>query len=101
MDLSKWNVGKGTDMSFMFYRASAFNQDLSKWNVVKVTNMEMMFNGATSFKQTLLGEAWFRSKANQRSMFTDSPGTIFCDRFQPQNKEDLVSAVDTCVTEPR
>ena len=95
-DLSKWNVGKVMDMQGMFYQASAFNQDLSKWNVGQVANMEMMFNGATSFKQTLCGDAWFSSTANQGSMFIGSRGTISCDSFQPQNKNDLIAAFDTC-----
>ena len=95
-DLSKWNVAQVTDTSFMFCQASAFNQDLSNWNVDKVTNMELMFDGAKSFKQTLCGEAWVKSKANKADMLTDSPGSISCDRFQPQNSEDLKTAVDTC-----
>ena len=95
-DLSEWNVGKVTSMSWMFFQARAFNQDLSKWNVGQVANMEMMFNGATSFKQTLCGEAWVNSKANKRFMFDDSGGSISCERFQPQDRNDLKAAVLAC-----
>ena len=28
-----WDVSKVTNMSYMFYGASAFNQDLSKWQI--------------------------------------------------------------------
>merc|ERR1712032_999996 len=96
-DLSKWNVHRVTGVQGMFRRASAFNQDLSNCNVDKVTNMELMFDGAKSFKQTLCGEAWVKSKANKRSMFIGSQGTMSCDRFQPQRRVDLIAALDACL----
>ena len=95
-DLSTWNVGKVTDMQGMFSGASAFNHDLSKWNVGQVTNMGMMFSQATSFEQVLCGEEWVSSKANTRDMFDDSPGSISRCRFQPQNSGDLAAAVGSC-----
>merc|ERR1739848_427361 len=94
--LPNWNVGNVIDMSWMFSEARAFNQDLSKWNVGKVNNMEGMFRQASAFNQALCGHTWIDSKANKRSMFRDSPGTILlsisCDRFQPQNRKDLIAA---------
>ena len=94
--IGEWDVSQVTDMNAMFSDAISFNQDLSKWNVGKVTNMEMMFNGATSFKRSICGEAWLNSKANQRSMFIGSPGATSCERFEPQNREELVVAVNSC-----
>ena len=41
-----------TNMSNMFYGASAFNQDISTWNTAAVTNMSHMFAGATAFSTT-------------------------------------------------
>lgn len=38
-DLSKWNVGRVTNMEHMFSKAGAFNRDISTWNVYKVTSM--------------------------------------------------------------
>ena len=38
-DLSSWDVGRVTNMSFMFYGATSFNGDLSSWNVGQVTGM--------------------------------------------------------------
>merc|ERR1719473_359683 len=52
-DLSKWDVSRVTDMSFMFSDASSFNGDLSKWDVSKVTFMIDMFYNAFSFKGDL------------------------------------------------
>ena len=40
----------GTNMSYMFFRASSFQSDLSGWNVSAVTNMGRMFHGASSFQ---------------------------------------------------
>ena len=42
-----------TDMSYMFYNASVFNQPLSSWDTQNVTNMSDMFNGATTFNQNI------------------------------------------------
>ena len=96
-DLSKWSVGKVIDMQGMFFHAGSFNQDLSNWSVAKVTNMDAMFSRATSFDRVMCGEAWVRSKASKRAMFDGSSGSISCDRFQPQNNNDLKSAVDRCL----
>ncbi|MBA6348122.1 BspA family leucine-rich repeat surface protein [Colwellia sp. BRX8-9] len=42
-----------TDMSFMFYKADAFNGDLSNWDVSSVTNMFGLFYGAQNFNSDL------------------------------------------------
>ena len=65
-----------TNMAYVFYDASAFNQDLSKWDVSAVTNMRSMFYGASAFKHKLCGVAWVQSKADKTDMFKDSPGSI-------------------------
>ena len=48
-----------TDMSYMFYNASSFNQDISSWNVSNVTNMGNMFDfsalSTTNYNTTLNG----------------------------------------------
>jgi len=43
-DISKWNVGNVTDMSWMFAHADNFKQDISKWDVSKVSDMSWMFS---------------------------------------------------------
>jgi len=52
-DISEWFVGNVTDMSYMFRRARAFKSDISKWRVDNVENMESMFNGAQAFKSDI------------------------------------------------
>ena len=52
-NINDWDVSNVTDMQWMFYLASSFNQPLDKWDVSKVKNMGAMFSGATSFNQPL------------------------------------------------
>ena len=48
------------NMSFMFWRATSFNQDLSGWNVSRVKNMTDMFKGATLLSfQTMVVSSLF------------------------------------------
>ena len=54
-DVSEWDVSNVTHMSYMFYGASSFNQDVSEWDVSNVTNMSYMFYGASSFYQNVSG----------------------------------------------
>ena len=71
-----WDVSGITEMNGMFTRLNAFNQDLSKWDVSGVKDMWSMFHGASAFKCQLCGAAWVHSKAIQKDMFKDSPGSI-------------------------
>jgi surface protein len=50
-DLSKWQTGNVTDMTFMFNGASSFTSDLSEWQTGKVRDMSEMFDGAGSLQQ--------------------------------------------------
>ena len=67
-----WDVGKVTNMSGMFYKATSFNNDIGDWNVANVKNMNQMFNKATSFNQDI--NSWRTIQViNKDSMFEDSP----------------------------
>ena len=63
-DLSGWDVGNVKFMVGMF-GATAFNQDLSGWDVSNVVSMQSMFYKATTFNQDLSG--W--DVSNVRYMF--------------------------------
>ena len=52
-NIGTWNVSSVTNMTSMFYEATAFNQDISTWNVSSVTTMRNMFERATAFNQSL------------------------------------------------
>ena len=67
-DISGWDVSNVTDMRSMFYDADSFNQDISGWDVSNVTNMQSMFDYADSFNQDI--SDWDVSKVtNMNSMF--------------------------------
>ena len=51
--IGNWNVSNVTNMVSMFYSASSFNQPIGNWNVSNVTNMINMFDNATSFNQPI------------------------------------------------
>ena len=48
-----WDTSSVTNMSGMFWEASAFNQDIGRWNTSNVTNMESLFSCASSFNQDI------------------------------------------------
>jgi len=54
--IESWNTSSVTDMSYMFAEASTFNQPIENWNTSAVTSMAHMFTNATTFNQNL--ENW-------------------------------------------
>ena len=55
--ISTWATGGVTDMEYMFYFASAFDQDISAWDTSGVTTMNRMFSYARAFNQDIGGWA--------------------------------------------
>lgn len=47
-DIGNWHTSSVTDMSYMFYGTSSFNQDLTGWNVSSVTNYADFATGGNS-----------------------------------------------------
>ena len=60
-----------TDMSYMFYGASSFNQSIAFFTTTSVTNMSYMFYGATSFNQSIASFTT-TSVINMSYMFYDA-----------------------------
>ena len=52
-DLSSWDVSSVSNMNSMFYNTNSFNQPLNNWDVSKVTDMSAMFSDASVFNQPL------------------------------------------------
>ena len=70
-DISNWDVSNVIDMSYMFRNATNFNQPIGKWDVGNAQDMSYMFNNATSFNQPLSG--WNVSNVtNMSNMFFES-----------------------------
>ena len=67
-DISGWNVDSVTNMNSMFFGASAFNQDIGDWNVSGVTSMEAMFRDASAFNQDI-GDWNVSGVTSMESMF--------------------------------
>ena len=51
--LNDWNMGSVNNMAYMFDRATNFNQPLDDWDVSSIYDILRMFNGATNFNQCL------------------------------------------------
>ena len=68
-DISGWDVSKVTNMGNIFFGCTAFNQDISGWNVSNVTDMSVMFWDCSAFNQDI--SSWDVSKVtNMGSMFS-------------------------------
>jgi surface protein len=52
-NIGSWNTAAVTDMGYMFYGAKAFNQNIGGWNTAAVTNMAGMFYQASAFNQNI------------------------------------------------
>lgn len=52
-NMGTWNTATVTNMTFMFYDATVFNQDIGAWNTSSVTNMNTMFSEALAFNQDI------------------------------------------------
>jgi len=69
-DISAWDVSSITNMYAMFHSASAFNGDISAWDVSSITNMSYMFRYASAFNGDI--SAWdVSSVTNMEDMFYD------------------------------
>lgn len=70
-NINSWDVSNVTNMSQLFAEAEAFNQPLDNWNVSSVTNMSQMFWFAYAFNQNIGG--WTVSNVtNMGAMFTSA-----------------------------
>jgi len=68
-DVSGWDTSSVTNMNGVFYGSPVFNQDLGSWDVTSVTNMSFMFSDCQSFNQDLID--WHpTSCTNMSSMFS-------------------------------
>ena len=84
----RWDTRSVTDMRWMFNGASSFNQPLQRWDTSSVTDMRWMFNGASSFNQPLW--RWdTRSVTDMGDMFYKASSFN-----QPLNSWDTSSVTD-------
>jgi hypothetical protein len=66
-------VSSVTDMSKMFWRASAFDQDIRSWNISQVSHMMCMFS--ENYNLEFLPDAWLndgdQDHDHLRDLFSD------------------------------
>ncbi len=75
-DIGSWDVSSVSNMYGMFAGASAFNQDIGLWDVSSVTNMSGMFALAPAFNQDI-GSWDVSSVTNMSSMFRAHEASAF------------------------
>ena len=92
-DIGSWNTEKVTDMKQMFAAASVFNQDIGSWNTAKVTDMSWMVYYASAFNQDLSSWIGTAAMTAQDSMF--SSATAFQDKFTCTNA--ITGPASSCV----
>ncbi len=51
--ISRWDTSRITDMEYLFYEATTFNEPIGEWDTSNVTNMGGMFEGAKRFNQPI------------------------------------------------
>ena len=67
-----WNTTAVTNMTYMFYSASYFNQNISAWVTTSVENMDSMFQEAYTLSQNL--SSWDTSSlTSAHNMFQNCP----------------------------
>ena len=49
--MTRWDTSQVTNMSLMFFCASAFNQPVNLWDTSAVTTMNSMFASASAFNE--------------------------------------------------
>ena len=80
-------------MSYMFYKASAFNQDIGGWNAEKVTDMQYMFWYASAFNHDISSWTGTAATTAQQGMF--SSATAFKAKFTCTDV--ITGPADSCV----
>ena len=68
IDVTSWDTSNVTNMQFMFYQNSAFNQDISNWDTSNVLNMYGMFYQNSAFNQDI-GDWNTSSVTDMQEMF--------------------------------
>ncbi len=89
-NINNWNVSSVTNMKSMFFGCEAFNQPLNSWNVSKVTNMEGMFDNCEKFNQPL--DNWNVSNVNNMNgMFHNAIAFNHpLNKWRVSNKTDMI-----------
>jgi surface protein len=92
--ISGWTTYNVTDMGDMF-AGSLFNQPIGSWDVSNVTNMDYMFFQATTFNQPLSG--WNVSNVtDMKFMFVDTPFNYPIGNWSVSNVTDMGDMFNGC-----
>ena len=98
-DISGWDVSNATNIGHLFYGAINFDQDISSWDVSSALNMDMMFDNATNLSDENKCAIHTSFSANTNWPYDWSDLCSATTVFQPQSKQELVTAVDLWVSD--
>jgi surface protein len=79
--MDAWDISAVTNMLFMFFRSSSFNQDIGAWDTSQVTRMGYMFYDVSSFNQDI--GAWDVSGVTDASAMFKNSGMVFGANTDP------------------
>jgi len=93
--MSRWDTSLVTDMSYVFYGASAFDQDVSSWNTSRVSTMYAMFLVASLFNGDI--SSWDTSSTTDMALMFYGASAFnqnlcaWADTFPYNSADDIFS----------
>ncbi|MGP1362875.1 MAG: Ig-like domain-containing protein, partial [Bacteroides sp.] len=76
-DLSRWNVSNVTNMEYMFYNCSSFNQNLGSWNLKKCTELGLNRCGMSIENYSKSLEGWAAQADINEKLVLSANGLYF------------------------
>lgn len=79
LDLSSWNIGNASSLSYLFYYSKVSKIDLTNWVTTNVTNMNGTFSSCTNLEELIIPDWDMTNVTYSSSMFTSSNNLRYID----------------------